>query len=396
MPRKVEIVNRILATLLLLGAVAGSHVEWSRGWVIAFHNSKVKPVHVVVLSDSTAHVDQTNGIGYGPNRRANLWPNQLQMALAKAAPGGSSGTGLVTLEANAGRYDTDVWRVSGRYAYRSSIGPFQDSLDQGGYVPPNGGTVHLAAGEEAALSSQRGDTLWLYWASCPDSTAFTVDVDDAPSGTFGADRAPSCIAKRTRVYTGPLGEHTVTIKAGEGSAYLYAAEWTVGDAGVAVDNLAVGGATTTFFNSPSKLAYLHSVPNIGLVIIALGINDFAHDVPLATYESNLAAIIIYFKKSSPHTSILIVSQYPVLSDTAQNSLKLAQAQYSRSAQQIAFRYKVGYLNLGDAWGSFSTIENRGLLTQDRVHPSDLGGGQFSQEIQQVIIDKLGLRPSGLL
>ena len=40
--------------------------------------------------------------------------------------------------------------------------------------------------------------------------------------------------------------------------------------------MAVGGATTIFYNSPEKLAYLRTIPNLKMAIIALGINDFAH------------------------------------------------------------------------------------------------------------------------
>jgi lysophospholipase L1-like esterase len=382
---------RIFAVFLLAGTVSAASVEWSKAWVAAFHNSKTEPVHVVVLSDSTAHVDQTNGVGYGPDQRSNLWPNQLQTALARFAPGRSTGTGLLTLEANAGRFDTDVWRLSQPYAYNPSIGPYQPSLGRGGVVPANGGTVQLTAGAEASLSSQYGDTLWIYWASCANSAAFTVQVDSSPSSSFGGERSPSCTAKRTRVFNGPLGNHTVTIKAGDGSAYLYAAEWTAGNAGIAVDNLAVGGATTTFFNSSDKLAFVHTIPNVGLAIIALGINDFAHDVPLESYESGLTSIIEDFKKNSPKASILIVSQYTVLSDTMRNPSELSQSQYREAARRTAANHKVGYLDLSDVWRSFSIANQSGILTSDRVHPSDAGGQQISLQIQHVIVDQLGLR-----
>ena len=375
---------QIFATLLLMGAAAGMQMTWAKGWITAFHNSATDPVHVVVLSDSTAHVDQTNGIGYGPNQRLDLWPNQLQIALARTAPGGSHGTGLLTLEANAGRYDTDVWQLSGPYAYSAEIGPFQSARDEGGHIPANGGTVRLPPHEKASLLSQHGDTLWIYWAACPDSSAFTVDVDNIPKGVFGRDHSSTCVAVRTRVFQGPLGDHTVTINAGDGNAYLYAAEWTEGDTGVAVDNLAIGGATTVFFDSSAKLAYLHTIPNVGLLIIALGINDFAHAVPLSTYQSNLSTIILDVKKNSPNTSILVVSQYPVLSDDARSSLGLSQAQYWNIAQQVASKYKVGYLSLSKTWGSFSALNNRGILTSDRVHPSDKGGEQIALEIQRAI------------
>jgi hypothetical protein len=90
---------KVSANLLLPALLTGIGTAWSLGWLTAFRNAKAVPVHIVVLSDSTAHVNQTNGVGYGPNERANLWPNRLQSSLASVAPGGSHGTGLLTLEA---------------------------------------------------------------------------------------------------------------------------------------------------------------------------------------------------------------------------------------------------------------------------------------------------------
>jgi len=380
-----------LALLLLAGMAAGQQADWAKGWIDAFRNSKTAPVHVVVLSDSTAHVDQTNGVGYGPDKRVNLWPNQLLTALGATAPGRSSGTGLLTLEANAGRFDTDVWHISEPYTFNSSIGPFQPNIGRGGTIPANGGTVRLNPHAEASLSGQTGDSLWIYWASCPDSAAFTVEVDGVSAGNFGGDSSTACVAKRTRVFHGSLGDHKATVKAGSGNTYLYAAEWQTGQAGIAVDNLAVGGATTTFYNSSDKLAFVHAIPNVGLVIIALGINDFAHDLSLDAYRQGLSTIIEDLHQNSPKTSILVVSQYQVLSDTMRNPSGLSQSQYSELARQTADHYKVGYLDLGDAWKSFSVVNQSGALTSDKVHPSDAGGQQIARQIERVIVDELGLR-----
>lgn len=380
----------LVSALLLKPAATG----WLDGWRNAFRNANKKPVHVVILSDSTAHVDQTNGIGYGPDDRTNLWPNQLQSALASVVPGGSGGTGLLTLEANAGRFDTDIWQVSTPYRYNSSIGPYQPSIPKGGVIPANGGTIRLDSGEEASLISQHGDTLWIYWASCPDSTSFEVHVDNVQSITIGAPRSNSCTAQRTRVFHGEDGNHTIKLKAGNGPAYIYAAEWATGNAGVAVDNLAIGGATTSFFNSSEKLAFVHTIPNVGLAIIALGINDFAHDISLDSYKEGLTAIIDDFKKHHPEASILVVSQYQVLSDSMHNPSGYSQAQYNSIAQEVAEKYKVGYINLDKAFGgSFSAVAKLGILTSDNVHPSDAGGKQISARIFHTITDNIGLKLS---
>jgi lysophospholipase L1-like esterase len=374
--------------LLLAAFLAFSHPpQWAKRWIAAFRASGKTAVHVVVLSDSTAHVDQTNGVGYGPDKRANLWPFQLQSDLARFSPGQSAGTGLLTLEANAGRLDTDVWSLTGPYRYKAEIGPFQPRI---GAVPENGGTVVLAPHSEARLTSQSGDTLWIYWASCPDSAAFAVTVDQAPPITLQTKPSTHCIAMRSHAFTGELGAHAVTIRAGAGNAYLYAAEWTREHAGIAVDNLAVGGATTTFFNSADKLAYVHTIPNVGLVIVALGINDFAHNVTLQSYEGSLSAIIEDLQWHSPQASLLVIGQYGVLSDDMHNSLGLTQAQYNEMAQQVAAQYKVGYFDFASVWPSFSAVQNNGMLTSDKVHPSDAGGRVLARRIEDVIIKSTGL------
>jgi lysophospholipase L1-like esterase len=336
------------------------------------------------MSDSTAHVDQTNGIGYGPNQRANLWPESLGTALQQQAPNQPHSTGLLTLEANAGRVDTDVWTVSGTYQYNPQIGPYQGILDRG-QVPSNGGTVLLPPGTEASLSRQLGDTLWLYWASCPDSTPFTVTIDGKPQGVFGSETSPTCTARRTRLYRGPLGMHTLTITPTSGNVYVYAAEWTSAKGGIEVDNLAVGGATTRFYASPQKLAYVGVIPNVSLVILALGINDFAHAIPTEEYGINLGVIITGIRQLSPHASILIVNQYRVLSDDHRSSVNLLQSDYAAVAQRVAHEQKVGYLDMAAAWGPFAAENARGWLTKDSVHPSDEGGRQFSCELQRVLL-----------
>jgi lysophospholipase L1-like esterase len=371
--------------LLVALWLAFLHASWMNSWVSATAHSDQVPVHVIVLSDSTASVDQTNGVGYGPDLRANLWPNQLQAGLEKALTGGSHGTGLLILEANAARFNTDVWNVSGRYSYQPLIGPSQPTLEQGGRVPANGSTVRLDSPGSASLSSQSGDTLWLYWASCPDSSGFTVTVDERFQGRFGAIPSSHCVAERTQVYSGKGGNHTLTIAVPSGHAYIYAAEWTRGTRGVEVDNLAVGGATTIFYAGPEKLAYLHTIPNVGLVIVALGINDFAHDTPVAEYRSNLSAIIREIRRNAPHASVLVVSQYPVLADDERNQLGLLQSSYWGAAEQVARQEHVGYVNMGKAWKSVFAEKAHGLLTPDMVHPSDAGGKQFAADLERLVV-----------
>ena len=346
----------------------------------AICQAPVSALHIIVLSDSTARVDQTNGVDYGPNDRVNLWPNRLAMELRDHL----GGSGLLALEANARAYDTDLWKVSGHYSFTDRIGPYQDAIGQGGHIPAHGSTVMLMPGETALLSEQYGDTLWLYWASCPDSSPFTVIIDAIPQGQVGDERSAACTARRTRIFTGKPGKHTFSISALSGNSCIYAAEWTNGHGGLEVDNLAIGGATSTFYAGPQKLAYLPAIPNIGLVIIALGINDFLHDTPLSLYRSNLASIIESVHRSSATASILFLNQYPVVQDGHRNSLGLAQSVYWDAARQIATANKLPLIALSDSWGSLSSVVARGLLTPDFVHPSDEGGKQLAIELSRFI------------
>jgi lysophospholipase L1-like esterase len=374
------------ALLLAFGSVL-LHSGWSRGWLSALADGNRVPVHVVVLSDSTARVDQTNGVGYGPDSRADLWPNQLATALEKSAPGGAHGTGLLALEGNAGRFDTDIWHLSGNYSFLPLIGPYQTVLSLGGRVPANGGTVSISGPETATMADQSGDTLWVYWASCPDSRGFEVAVDGKIQGKFGDAPSPSCTAHRTKVFSGKAGRHTSAVTVPSGKAYLYAAEWTQGNGGIELDNLAIGGATSSFYAGSNKLAYLHTIPNIGLVIVAIGINDFLHDTSLVDYRANLSSILNDISRNEPHASVLLVSPYTVVADDHRNELDILQSRYWETAEQVAEQKHVGYISLGRVFHSYAAESSAGLLTSDTVHPSDAGGKLIAAALGRVILPK---------
>ena len=193
------------------------------------------------------------------------------------------------------------------------------------------------------------------------------------------------------MYQGSSADHRVTITAGSGNAYLYAAEWTNGKGGVAVDNFSIGGATSDFFAGPSKLSYAELVPNVSLAIIALGVNDFLHSTPPDRYSANLMTMIDTIRLRFPAASILVVSQYPVLSDEHRNLLGIAQSTYAESAQKVANAESVGYLDLLQEWGSVRIAKANGLLTKDLVHPSDAGGRQMACEIERAILPSRSIR-----
>jgi lysophospholipase L1-like esterase len=364
---------------LALQMAAPAAASWLDGWMSAMQHAATARVHVVVMSDSTARVDQSNGIGVGPEERANLWPQRLRVDLDP-----DHGSGLLTLEGNAARFDNDVWSIPAPYAYTPAIGPWEAGMDHG-QVPPNGGTVLLHAGETAKLAPQKGDTLWLYWAACPDSRSPSVSVDGQPQVIPGSETAAApCTARRSRVYSGPAGVHTAAVTASSGNAYVYAAEWTTGESGVSVDNLAIGGATAGFFAGETKLAFVRAIPDVALLIVSLGINDFIHGVPPDEYGSNLTAIVTGVRKSFPETSVLIVNQYRVFSDERRNALGLPQSDYAAVARRVAQEQRVGFLDVAAAWGSFAEETTRGWLTRDSVHPSDAGGRAFACAVERVI------------
>ena len=347
--------------------------------------------HVIVLSDSTARVDQTNGPGYGPDDRSDLWPNSLAKLLSQTYSRRIGGTGLLAVEGNAAGYDTDHWRISGPFQFNSLIGPYQGQVERGGAMPANGATVTLKAGTTALLLPNEGRTLWIYWAQCPDSVPFTVGVDDGARHRVSKERSKTCVPQRTQVFSGQLGRHTATITATGGDVYLYGAEWTFDQGGLELDNMAVGGATTIFYNSPAKLSYLRTVPRLKIAIVALGINDFAHEVPPEVYRANLEGIVDEIHRQAPTASVVIVSQYRILGDDHKNGLALLQSAYWKVAQQVAFEKRLTYISLPDAWGSFQSMGKHGYLTSDLVHPSDKGGKAIAAVMGPVLIAKHLLR-----
>lgn len=340
--------------------------------------------HVIVLSDSTARVDQTNGPGYGPNDRSDLWPNSLGRLLRESSSMSAGGTGLLGVEGNAAAFDTDRWKITGPFRSQLEIGPYQEAAGKGGQIPANGGTVILGKGGTALLSADTGKTLWIYWAACPDSTSFTVAVDGGAPRRIG-ERSGVCAAKRTRVFSGEMGSHTASISAPEGNVYLYGAEWTTEQGGLVIDNMAVGGATTMFYNTPAKLAFVRTIPNVKIAIVALGINDFAHQISPETYRANLSTIVQEIHTQAPGASIVILNQYPIFEDGFKNGLGLTQSAYWDVARQIALSGGLTYISLSDTWGSFPSISRRGFLTSDHVHPSDRGGEEIAVEVGRVIM-----------
>ncbi len=378
-PEKVPPSRSLRVSALFLGGLVYGIAQVAAGQAAAGQGSAVTE-HLVVLSDSTARVDQTNGPKYGPNERANLWPNSLVKLLRVASPAGRAGSGLLGLEGNAHGYDIDAWKVSGNYEFDNRIGPYQEEITKGGRIPAHGATVMLGVGVTASLLPQQGSTLWIYWASCPDSKRFTVTVDGVVRGSFGAEKATSCAARRTEVFTGVDGGHTAMISAPAGKVFLYGAEWTSVEGGLVAANLAVGGATSTFYNSPAKLDFLRVIPNVRFVAVALGINDFAHEVSPEEYRKNLSTILREIRRDAPKAMIVIVNQYPIFGDGHRNATGVTQQTYWVIAQQLAKEGGLQYVSLPSIWGSFASIEARGYLASDHVHPSDLGGQQIAAEI----------------
>lgn len=106
-----------------------------------------------------------------------------------------------------------------------------------------------------------------------------------------------------------------------------------------------------------------------LIVYAVGANDAANAVPLATYSANLAAFIEWRRRRYPDTKLLILGSSPMENNTAETA---AVAMRSAAEAQAAAA-GVFFCSLGAAFdrtvaANYATSDTAG----QRIHPSDAG------------------------
>ena len=217
------------------------------------------------------------------------------------------------------------------------------------------------------MSSQMADRFQVYCAETADSASGIQTAVDGTNGPIVCAANGGNIAISATVPTSGLGSHVLKLTAlGSGHAYLYAAEALIGNSGITVDNISVGGAASTFFgDAPSKLAFIKAQTEpYSLVIVPLGTNDAGQGASVATYTANMQTLLGSFTGTRP--SFIVVNENPT-SGYAAN-----QGAFYAAAKSIADQSQSLLADLGQRWGSYTQENAAGFAFSDGTHLTDAG------------------------
>ena len=162
--------------------------------------------------------------------------------------------------------------------------------------------------------------------------------------------------------------HVVTItSSGAGSAW-YVLAVSCGHAnGIDIHNIGISGSTTTDWNN--ILFYQSKTVSQGMpavtVFLSLGVNDARASVPIATYKTNMGALIT--GHLSARDVILIVPSPPRTTDVTQ----VIWDSYVSAMYDLADTYDLPLIDLTAAYQSWIIGNSKGYYT-DNLHETALG------------------------
>ena len=313
---------------------------------------------------------QSSCAGIGPVTQSNLWIEQLRSWLKANYP--SHGTGILPLMAGMpSGISNDYYTVSGPTSWYNVGVPTQTGTPGGTFDGKAG--LQMGASSSFTTYPQTGDSLVIYYTtySTVSTAGFTVTIDGQNLGTFGTENTGSdIVAHQVKISApGGLGSHTATVSCNttNGACYVYATEWTIGNAGVSVDNLSIGACQAACFGTPGNLQMIDVTGSGGKTfdIIALGTNDYLRG-SISDYQNQMSNLIA--REQSQGASILVMSM-PWTSAGSTNNL--SQTLVFQTARTLAQSNGCDYLGLPFT-PTFASAAVESSWLEDGIHLNDAG------------------------
>lgn len=358
---------------------ADSNSKVLDSWRKDVSESRLHPVNVVVVGDSIACC-------VGPADYENTWTNVLRQHLALEY--GDHGSGIIPVGNNEGLSTNPQWSIHphGGSVETIPFGPFQSAPGAFGGVFRLRGAAQLTV----LLPVKRPDGINLYYASAVDSTdGITVHYPDGSLATVGRIGSPTFKAQRVSIPTGDgeLSRLSFSSASAHGSVYIYGIEFTYGDSGVSLHNLAHGYARTEAWGSQpeQELAFLPLIQGgIQLAIVSLGVNDSTNGAgtTIVQYRDHMSAIIAQLRRLNPRMAIVIFDE--ISTKPGESASLLSQNAIRRQEMAIAQRLSLGFVSPLAVFGTSPSSAERGLLSRDKVHPTDLGDRLIAEAIQRYL------------
>jgi lysophospholipase L1-like esterase len=189
-----------------------------------------------------------------------------------------------------------------------------------------------------------GDNYDIYVQGASNAGAFTVQIDsDTP---IAITPTTANVAEKHTVATNTYGTHTVTITApATGYIYFLGASSNKGNTGVRVHNTGKGGAVIADVSYGNRKDFIKAI-NPDLTIIAMTINDFQYQTPIATYRERMVIVI---EEALKYGSVMVIS-----SNQMNKANPIPQKEYEAVLIELCKLYGCAFLSIYDRWKDYTT------------------------------------------
>lgn len=354
---------RRLQRLLSLGMMGGGGAE-------ADLFSKNLPDALAVFSAACASgsarcllypISDSIGVGYNSTGctdagGANSWANLLAAAIRTKY---GLGTGVVYHGNNAAWAEAGTWANSNNnYSWVNGF-----MVNRGRMSSEAGATTTIA------LTGSRFD---LYYYRYNQTGIFQVSVDGGAAENIDAGGTPAAVV---RSFDLAHGEHTFVLSVPAGKYCWLDAMHVHAANSLTVYNKSAGGAKiSTHQPTSNPIAKIDVIPAdiAKLFVVALSTNDYGGQTALATYTTQLTALVDYLKTRG---DVLIVAE-----NWQTQQLAIPQIQYDKICQSLAAG-NVGTIRMAVRWGTAAEAIASGYVTEaSGVHPNDTGHVDYKDQM----------------
>lgn len=274
--------------------------------------------------------------------------------------------------------NTHFYRAGGTYGgtWGGLTGTFTGTLDTNHGLGSYGGT--LTGSQEGTLIAACDGFILSYDVQQSGGGDMEIYIDNVLITTINTtDGAISGSTESGRLWTSAAltyGNHTLKVKInGGGSVKIGGGFFTAGNrtTGVQVWNAAHTGWNTANFIADESTYEATKTLDPDLIVLNLGTND--HGAGLATFETNLTAMVQRLKADTPLASIMLVAPYASLD-------RSDWPDFVDVVKSVAVSEDVAFFDMYAAMGQIGAAGDVYDLSGDNVHPSAKGGDLMSSAL----------------
>lgn len=224
------------------------------------------------------------------------------------------------------------------------------------------------------------DTITIYYYAAAGQGTFTTDVDGGAS--LGTTNTATGSGILSTSFTVSAGTHTINLNAqNNGSLFISGIVPSLSTT-PAIDVISAGwyGAIAGTYNGAGSFGPLTALRAMApdCTVINLTINDSNDGTVLATYQTNLAAIITAAQESG---DVVLMIGAPSGTAAATNGTL---GQYVSVVYDLAARYSCGLADMQRRWGSYAAIQPT-FPYYDTLHPGNLAYADEGQAVASALL-----------